>query len=202
MKQNKLFYGMALLATLGLAGCSNDLPGVDPDNQPSDVDRKVYLNLAISGDMPPPGGTRAGAAGDNNGNPNETDDPNSSDFKAGEGQESVVEDVYFVFYDANGIMVGDPVAMNVNQFTEQEAPNPSGTVEKRYYQIVEVDVLKGQETPAQVMCYVNAISSDGLRNPLDQIQTVTRDGVTKTNDAGEMLFPMSNSVYYNTDFST
>ena len=199
MKQNKLFYGMALLATLGLAGCSNDLPGVDPDNQPSDVDRKVYLNLAISGDMV---GTRAGAAGDNNGNPNETDDPNSSDFKAGEGQESVVEDVYFVFYDANGIMVGDPVAMNVNQFTEQEAPNPSGTVEKRYYQIVEVDVLKGQETPAQVMCYVNAISSDGLRNPLDQIQTVTRDGVTKTNDAGEMLFPMSNSVYYNTDFST
>ena len=196
MKQNKLFYGMALLATLGLAGCSNDLPGVDPDNQPSDVDRKVYLNLAISGDMV---GTRAGAAGDNNGNPNETDDPNSSDFKAGDGQESVVEDVYFVFYDANGIMVGDPVAMNVNQFTEQEAPNSSGTVEKKYYQIVEVDVLKGQETPAQVMCYVNAISSDGLRNPLDQIQTVTRNGVTKTNDAGKMLFPMSNSVYYDTD---
>lgn len=191
MKQNKLFYGMALLATLGLAGCSNDLPGVDPDNQPSDVDRKVYLNLAISGDMV---GTRAGA----DGNPADDD----TDFNPGEGAESDVKDVYFVFYDTNGNQVGNLVQMKISQFTTGTNPDPSNTVEKRWYSVVEVDVLKGQTAPAQVMCYVNPLSPQDLQNPLSTIQTVTREKVMTGEIEGDQdnrSFPMSNSVYYDTD---
>lgn len=185
MKRNFL-YGMTAFAALGLASCSSETLDTPGGNEPSQADRKVYVNLAIKGDLP---GTRTSSG---NGSPNDDD----TDFIAGEGQESAINNVYFVFYDNKGDVVGNIVEMNISQFTEQTGFTPSNTVEKKYYSVVEVEVLKGQTAPTQVMCYANPISPTSLQNPLSTIQTVTRQEVTTTFDR-KTYFPMSNSVYYN-----
>lgn len=185
MKRNFLC-GMMALATLGLASCSSETLDPSNGNEPSPVDRKVYVNLAIKGDLP---GTRTSSG---NGSPND----DNTDFSPGTGQESAINNVYFVFYDGDGNVVGNIVEMNISQFTPQTVIDPSNTVEKKYYSVVEVEVLKGQTRPTQVMCYANPISPTALQNPLSTIQTVTRQEV-KTTFGENDFYSMSNSVYYN-----
>lgn len=176
--------------SLGFAACSSeDIVGPDDPNN-TDVERTLYVNVAIHGDA---AGSRASS---DNGAPDEgnTDtNGNMTDFANGTGVESQVNSVYLVFYDANGSVVGN-ITQIQGDFTQQTGAN--GTIESQMNKVVEVTLRQGQAEPTQVMCYINPVNSADLMNPLSEMQLVTRNKVTNNND---QEFPMSNSVYYNAD---
>lgn len=174
MKKSYLFGAMA--SGLLLTACSSDAPLGPDDNGVAENDQTLYVRMTIHGsDM-----TRA--AGDD-GTPVE----GINDFEAGTGDESKVNNAYFVFYDANGNVVGDIVNVSLGTPT----PGTDGTVENVYQSTVAVSVPKSQATPTQVICYINPLSPASLKSDLSTVQTVTRAEVQSANG-----FPMSNSVYY------
>lgn len=174
MKKSYLFGAMA--SGLLLTACSSDAPLGPDDNGVAENDQTLYVRMTIHGsDM-----TRA--AGDD-GTPVE----GTNDFEAGTGDESKVNNAYFVFYDANGNVVGDIVNVSLGTPT----PGTDGTVENVYQSTVAVSVPKSQATPTQVICYINPLSPASLKSDLSTVQTVTRAEVQSANG-----FPMSNSVYY------
>jgi len=182
--KRKFFYGMAAMAALGMTACSNeDLPVENGGDLIPDGDKTYYLNVAVRGDMP---GTRT-AEGD--GNPAEGD----TDFQNGNGNESKINNAFFVFYNEDGEMIGNIVQVDLGD--PKPVATPDGTVENYYYKVVRVDTYKGQGKPKQVMCYINPATPESLQNPLSTIQTVTRERAVIGNGEN-MLFPMSNSVYY------
>lgn len=173
MKKSYLFGAMA--SGLLLTACSSDAPLGPDDNGVAENDQTLYVRMTIHGsDM-----TRA--AGDD-GNPVE-----GTNFEAGTADESKVNNAYFVFYDANGNVVGDIVNVSLGTPT----PGTDGTVENVYQSTVAVSVPKSQATPTQVICYINPLSPASLKSDLSTVQTVTRAEVQSANG-----FPMSNSVYY------
>lgn len=195
----KRFYYGAMATGLLFAACSSDNLSEPSGNGPADADKTVYVKMAIHGDMAD--GTRAGNAGD--------PEDNNTDFDPGEN-ESDVKNAYFVFYDANGIQVGDIVQIKLD---EPLTENAGSTVEKYYQNVVPVSIKKGELDPAQVICYINPLTPAALQNPLATIQTVTRTEVLSTVDGtpaqgtegeddyvpavpAKTYFPMSNSVYY------
>lgn len=196
----KRFYYGAMATGLLFAACSSDnLSEPSKDNGPAEADKTIYVKMNIHGDMAD--GTRAGNTGD--------PEDNNTDFDPGDG-ESAVNNAYFVFYDANGVQVGDIVQINLNSAT---TGTETGTVEKYYQNVVPVSIKKGELDPAQVICYINPLTPAALQNPLATIQTVTRkevsskvDGTPAQGTEGEVgyvpevpaktYFPMSNSVYY------
>lgn len=178
------FYGAISLGLILTACSENSL--VEPGNGPLEADQTFYVNMTIHGDNM---GTRA-AKGD--GTP--VDNATESDFEAGTGTESKINNAYFVFYDKDGLVVGDIVPVDLNSATQ--APGADGTtVETVYKSVVGVSVRKGENPPEGVICYVNPVSPSSLQTTLAMIQTVTRERVT-TPINNETIFPMSNSVYY------
>lgn len=181
----KNFYFGALALGLLLTGCqSQDIEPSGPVK--SDVDKTLYVNMNIRGDIA--SGSRAA---ESNGTPDA-----SSDFEAGETFESKVSNAYFVFYDGNGNLVGEVVKVQLPEATA--ATTPDGTVEKYYQSVVPVSVYKGESNPTQVVCYINPITPASLQNPLNVIQTNTRD-ILYSGDGNNRIFAMSNSVYYPTE---
>lgn len=183
MKKFKFLAGAAALLAVGFASCSDDKVLDEPVNngpQVAEVDHTMYVNVAISSNT-----GLGGRAADS--------DP---DYTNGDAQESKVSMVYFVFYDTKGEVVGDIVQVPVaNLGTATTPDSETGSIVRSYTSIVPVSILKGQESPTQVMCYVNPLTPAELQNPLNVIETVTRLRVV--NGTGEnQLFPMSNSVYY------
>lgn len=177
------------MLALGLASCSDD----KLDNGGSDVaeiDHTMYLNVAISSTNG--FGSRAYEGGDNPG------------FEAGEAIESQIGTAYFVFYeeglDASGAGTGRPgkqvgeIAV-VSTFSNDVTTDATGSVLKSYVSVVPVSVRKGDHEPKFVMCYVNPVTPANIQNPIDYIETLTRQEVT-TGTGANMRFPMSNSVYY------
>lgn len=196
---SKHHYWGALAIGLFLTGCSSeDLIQQGPQETNINVDRTYYVNLNIRGDMG--GATRA--ADNNNGKP-----VDGTDFEDGQ---SDINNAYMVFYDATGTMVGEIVTINLNKdainMNPAEGEDPvyigtasgaTGTTVDKYYQaVVPISVRKGEGDPAQVICYLNPITPASLQNPLDVIQTNTRDILC---DENETYFAMSNSVYYPKD---
>lgn len=181
MKKANLYGAMAF--GLLLTACSSD-PMNEPTNKPLDTDQTFYVNMTIHGDA---ASTRTGQ---DNGSPVD----GNTDFEAGTGTESKINNAYFVFYDKDGLVVGDivPVEMTNEMAT---AGTDGTTVETVYKSVVGVSVRKGENPPTGVICYINPVSPSSLQTTLSQIQTVTRDRVT-TNINNETIFPMSNSVYY------
>lgn len=186
MRKSYLLY--ALGAGLAFSACSSE----ENIPQESDVLEKgtsFYVNVAITtnSDM---GGTRAEGDYDGTGNPN---------FDKGLGSESEVNTVYFVFYDKTGVVVGQPVLVPVEELGEPSSDADGVSVLRSYTSIVQVDVNRGESLPAQVMCYVNPVSTDGLANSLQNVETIAREKFNGQNGG----FSMSNSVYYpNSDNST
>lgn len=181
----KKFYLLGALA-MGLfaTGCSSDDIQVPEENQVVEQNQTFYVGMKICGDIP------VGRASSTSGNPEDND----KDFAVGTGTENVVNNAYFVFYDMNGQVVGNivPAEMNAKDWITE---GTTGTVEKYYRSVVPVSVRKGEMKPIQVICYLNPISPATLQNPLNIIQTVTRQQVfTEVGD--ETIFAMSNSVYY------
>ncbi len=184
----KRFYYGAMATGLVFTACSSETLSEPDNNRPTEADQTLYVKMAIHGDDL--NGTRAIT---DNGNPVAEDN-----FEAGKGDESVIRNAYFVFYDKNNQQVGDIVQITLDDTTLGTGTN-GPTVEKYYESVVPVTINKGDLNPAKVVCYINPISPASLQNPLSEIQTVTRDMVVSGSE--NKLFPMSNSVYYASDSS-
>ncbi|MDE6143048.1 MAG: Mfa1 fimbrilin C-terminal domain-containing protein [Muribaculaceae bacterium] len=183
----KRFYYGAMATGLVFTACSSDNLSEPGQNGPSDVDKTVYVKMSIHGDVA--NGTRAA---------NDTGNPvDETDFENGDGTESAVNSAYFVFYDENGIQVGDIVSINLSN--AESSVGDGGTVQTKYKSVVPVSIKKGELNPAKVICYINPISPAALQNPLNVIETITRETVNFRGGDGEVYFPMSNSVYYPTE---
>ena len=183
MRKSYLLY--AIGAGLAFSACSSEenLPEKSPVLE---KDKSFYVNVAITTNADF-GGTRANSEGyDGTGNP---------DFEKGENSESVVNNVYFVFYDANGLVVGQPVSVSVDDLGTASTDDPTGNILRSYTSVVRVDVNRGESMPQQVMCYVNPVATDGLASSLQRVETITREGFNGVNGT----FAMSNSVYYQND---
>lgn len=172
----------ALTFGLLFTACSSDSLNEPSNNEGRDLDRRFYVNMSIRGEIPT--GTRGAA---DNGNPD-----SAVDFE--EGTENAINNAYFVFYDAEGQVIGDIVPVDIATMKENAAVDGE-TVEKWYSSTVPVVVRKGENKPSQVICYINPISPSTLQNPLNVIQTIARSQVTANVD-GTTYFAMSNSVYY------
>ncbi len=186
--KTKFFYGMTALATLGLAGCTADELAPSAPGQVAEADMTRYISVDIS--APSVGGTRAAEY---------AQDPSFSD---GEEFESVVKDAFFVFYDKDNKVVGDIVNVPDLHFDKVDY-GPDASDHSSAHKVVGVNILKGQNLPAKVMVYINPQTQEGILNPLNVIETLTRSDVKKTGgDATDpanpkgWLFSMSNSVYF------
>lgn len=184
--KTKFFYGMTALATLGLAACTADELAPSAPGQVAEADMTRYISVNIS--APSVGGTRAAEY---------AQDPT---FNEGEGFESVVKDAFFVFYDKDNKVVGDIVNVTDLKFTDF---NSAGSDHSSAHKVVGVNILKGQNLPAKVMVYINPQTQEGILNPLNVVETITRSDVKKTGGDTEgpknpkgWLFSMSNSVYF------
>lgn len=199
MKTIKLFAGAAAVLALGLASCSDD----KLDNGGSDVaeiDHTMYLNVAISSTN----GFGSRAYEDN-----AYEGDGTPEFDPGTPVESTIGTAYFVFYEEElgpdgktgtgkpGKQVGE-IAVVSNLTTTDVTDDVTGSVTKSCISVVPVSVRKGDHEPKFVMCYVNPVTPANIQNPIDYIETLTRQEVT-TGSGANMRFPMSNSVYYDAD---
>lgn len=199
MKTIKLFAGAAAVLALGLASCSDD----KLDNGGSDVaeiDHTMYLNVAISSTN----GFGSRAYEDN-----AYEGDGTPEFDEGIPVESTIGTAYFVFYEEElgpdgktgtgkpGKQVGE-IAVVSNLTTTDVTDDATGSVTKSCISVVPVSVRKGDHEPKFVMCYVNPVTPANIQNPIDYIETLTRQEVT-TGSGANLHFPMSNSVYYDAD---
>lgn len=174
MMKTKLF--LALAAGLMVASCAQkeDL-GVDTIAK---ADETRYLKVSLCN---PSAATKA------------------PDFEEGAEAENAVESLYFMFYDKNGNPLGNPVIVDPDGLTWKDN---TGNVEKFATSVVPVEVVKGQEVPAYVVCLLNAgdeISTDRSYT-MDQLRSTTRSSVQNpVNESNVQTFPMVNSVYYGAD---
>ncbi|MDE6300999.1 MAG: fimbria major subunit [Muribaculaceae bacterium] len=181
--KKSLLYGMMATGLL-FTGCNSDDPEVLPGNEVSEVDQTFYVSMRLAGDVP---GSRA-----------EGDDTTPSSvpvYADGTGDESKVNNAYFVFYDDRGYVIGDIVKIDLDD-TKWVTNTETGTVEKSYKSVVAVPVRKGEKKPNRVICYINPIEPGTLNVNLSTIQTVSRPFVYKTLSDNSLSFAMSNSVYY------
>lgn len=186
MKKRNFLYGATLALTLGsLASCSDDL--TTEVQKTVDHDQVRYLNVTISNTTG--AGTRAA----------------DTDFLTGSDEENFVENMVFVFYDADGNPTGQAHELKfaTNTTTEGFAPgvddNPSvngGNVGRIWQSTVPVQLAQGDNLPAYVMCFINPVSNV-------EFKTLTKDALDDAkrqkvvNDKGN--FGMTNSVYYGTN---
>lgn len=169
MLKRKLFYALPVAGLL--ASCASDEPNPVPPNV-ADEDMTRYVAVSISGDKL----TRAAS---------------EPTFELGETAENAVKSVWFVFYDADGNLVGTPVEANVTWNSNTTGQN----VAKFAQATVGVDVQKGDNLPTQVICYVNPVQPGDLGKPLNEVEIFQREGFSQTEGANT-YFAMSNSVYY------
>ena len=181
MKQNKFLYGALGLLALGVTACSSDEPVIENGKVESDATRYLSIQLAS-----PNEGTRA--------------------FDHGTTNESAVDRLDFLFYDA----AGNPTSKlqtflkgstTNNELKDEDFSNAangsefeSGNVTRIWTSVVPVELVQGQNLPAQVVCLVNATAEAATElstKSLDDVRDVAR---TYYNN-GEM-FLMSNSVYF------
>lgn len=181
MRKFNLTSGVIGLAVIGLAACSHDELQTPTSENRTDIERSLYVNISIHGNV----GESRGAQAD--GEPEDND----TDFKHAE-DESEIRSVYFVFYDDNGNPVGDVVSGAPAWDKETAQDNTVETVGK---ETLMITLAAGQENPTQVVCYINPINRTHLKNPLSTIQTVELESVY-SEEGENTYFPMSNSVYY------
>lgn len=187
----KIVYGLAGSLALIATACSSDAPDFPGNNSGVvEADRTCYMKVAISGDLT----TRSAASGSE-----------ATDFDKGTDEENQVDEMYLVFYDANGNITanGAPNGGVIKVDLKQDGwgSKPTDINVNKYYQtVVKVDLNKGEGIPAYVMCYVNPFSADYIRTAsLKELEDNKRTTeVYKTVD-GKKRFPMNNSVYYGND---
>lgn len=184
MKKLKLFIGL-LGAAMLLPACSEDeIQGYDPGQAESDMTQ--YMAIQI---VSPNEGSRA--------------------FDQGVWNENDVETLDFIFYDKSGT----PTAAMKNfkktdgtwyPTTGGTGKYESGNVSRIWMNVVPVDLIQGQNIPAQVVCLVNATSADATEAStmtLSQLREKSASSYSADIE-GKQLFVMSNSVYFGKDVVT
>ncbi|MCM1505263.1 MAG: fimbria major subunit [Muribaculum sp.] len=202
----KVIYSFGAMAALMLGACSDD--NLQEENLPdvADKDQICYVKVSISTQ-----GMQGRADGDSNDTEfnngyayNPTSDPN---YEYGTSEESAINNIVFVFYDANGNQVGEKTTMPIEGFElTRNFDSATGNVGDYYTSTVPVTILKGQSKPTQIMAFVNPVQTTGLDADLRSIMTVTRHSVSTTVTGADgkdaTYYTMSNSVYYNPSAST
>lgn len=180
MKFNKFLFGAAALSMGVFASCSSDEPVKGPDVV--EVDQTRYLSVQIS-------------------SPSET----SRGFDQGTANESKVDRLDFIFYDAAGNPTSTPQTFTRTGLDGEFDNNNGGGYEegnviKIWTSVVPVNMTQGQNLPAQLICLVNATAErfnviKGMT--LDQLRD---EEVAYFNNGEDFL--MSNSVYFGQDVLT
>lgn len=172
MEKTKFLYGALGLLALGMTACSSDAPVMENGKVESDATR--FLSVQISS---PFEGTRA--------------------FEDGTKNESAVTRLDFLFYDVNGNPTSNPQTFTGNDLKDEDftdGPFESGNVTRIWTSVVPVELVQGQNLPAQVVCLVNATAeaaNELSSKSLDDLRDVERNYFNN----GES-FLMSNSVYF------
>lgn len=172
MEKTKFLYGALGLLALGMTACSSDAPVMENGKVESDATR--FLSVQISS---PFEGTRA-------------------NFEDGTKNESKVTSLNFLFYDVNGNPTSIPQAFT-QETLDDEFTNLGTTtdnVTRIWTSVVPVELVQGQNLPAQVVCLVNAVQGnvDLIKNlTLDELRDVERNYFYN-----QESFLMTNSVYF------
>ena len=188
MKTTNLFSGTVLLAALALTACSNELPNSGPEV--SDKDEIRYVRISIAN----PPSTRAEGTEDSEGSDN-TETPSAPEFATGSPEENMVKDIYFIFYDKEGNVVGNNsiVDMQTDPFVDNTG-NPTPSVGKIATTIVQLQIPKGSEKPAYVMAFLNPVNYSEVSNK-DNINDL-RNSIRTNYLCAHNCFAMNNSAYY------
>lgn len=174
MEKTKFLYGALGLLALGLSACSSDAPVIENGKVEADATR--FLSVQISSPLE---GTRA------------------MTFDQGTTNESKVTSLNFLFYDVNGNPTSTPQAFtkdNLDSEFQDNRPYEDGNVTRIWTSVVPVELVQGQNLPAQVVCLVNAVQGNVelIKNlTLDELREAERDYYNN----GE-AFLMTNSVYF------
>lgn len=171
MEKTKFLYGALGLLALGMTACSSDAPVMENGKVESDATR--FLSVQISSPLE---GTRA--------------------FDQGTTNESKVTSLNFLFYDVNGNPTSTPQAFTKDNLDSEfkDGPYEDGNVTRIWTSVVPVNLVQGQNLPAQVVCLVNAVQGnvDLIKNlTLDELREEAREYYNN----GE-AFLMTNSVYF------
>lgn len=172
MEKTKFLYGALGLLALGMTACSSDAPVMENGKVESDATR--FLSVQISS---PFEGTRA--------------------FEDGTPNESAVTRLDFLFYDATGNPTSTPHTFTGDNLKDEdfkEGPFESDNVTRIWTSVVPVELVQGQNLPAQVVCLVNATAeaaNELSSKSLDDLRDIKRNYFNN----GES-FLMSNSVYF------
>lgn len=164
------------MLALGMTACSSDEPIVENGKVESDATR--YLTIQLTS---PQDGTRA--------------------FEHGTTNESNVTRLDFLFYDASGNPTSKMQTFTDSDLKDSDFSNAangsefeSGNVTRIWTSVVPVELVQGQNLPAQVLCIVNSTPE-----AVSELSKLTLDGVRDVYrnyfNNGE-AFLMSNSVYF------
>lgn len=171
MKLNKFLCGTMTLLAIGLTACSNDDQFLNNGKVEADATR--YLSIQLTS---PVQGTRA--------------------FENGTTNESKVTRLDFLFYDATGNPTSTPQTFKKDDLNDEfvDGPFESGNVTRIWTSVVPVQLVQGQNLPAQVLCVVN-----GDANAVNELQSKSLDDVRDVvrnyfNNGADFL--MTNSVYF------
>ena len=183
MKKRSFLFGA--LAALAMVGCSDN--EIEKDTGfvvPEDGVVYAKMSVAMAGNGM---GSRGFATGDEEFDPG----TNGKDNVIGEND---INSLLFVFYNKNGIVVG-------NSLVDKEKLDAMTPVNKKdelgathmFQGVVQVTLNPAiTETPSYVMAYANPQNTGDQRNPLPQVLHQERGNV-KDSDG---YFTMNNSVYY------
>lgn len=150
--------GLMLASGIALTGCSSDLTPDNPDTV-LEAGTKFYMRVALAN--PDGAGTRTDEPGAG------TND-NMSNYTDGTGAENTVNDILFVFYNADGGYVANTT---VNEYTL--APKPGGNIETLVDIVVPITLQEKSKIPAYVVAYVNPTTkaNDNVTGNLNDIQS-------------------------------
>ncbi len=180
MKITKLLLG--LTAGVLAASCSTD--DTASNGYTAQEDGMRYLKVALCN----PTSTRASLS-------------SPDGYENGSDDENRIEGLRFVFYDTKGNRVSNVVDFNKSDLQDMQTGSGTGsggTVEKFITATLPIQIIKGEELPAYVMCFVNPVRDNQTMN--DNISLINWRNMTYNDYMGaNNCFAMSNSAYYDYD---
>lgn len=185
MKKTNLLTGATAILALALTACSSDLP--NGGSKVTENEETRYVTVVISN----PTFTRA------------------SEFEIGTDAENQIQDVYFVFYDEYGDVVGrnsivdikltEDGQLTVTPNTPQDG-DPQSSVGQIATTTLQLEIPKGSNPPKYVMAFLNPVDF-GEVSSQENINSL-RDSKRKNYLCGHNKFAMNNSAYYGTNLIT
>lgn len=168
MKIRNLVLGMMTCAAF--TACTNDDIVDNNDGGGQKIEGEAYVSINIT--TPSITGTRA-----------------DGDFEAGTGNESIVNNATFLFFDAAGAPCAN-VTVSGDKLDPWTTPDASSSIEKKSTPVLLLNPVNGA-IPASVIAILNApAGADYTTKTLAQIKADIKDG-----EAYKQGFIMSNSVY-------